>query len=173
MVSRLSKCLDGLDSRASWQFFCILYVVRWILLLPYYVIAEGFIFKDDAVWADMSAKFSRINPALLFAVIVVVSPLLETLFECSMPFSILSFLHRKKGKLARRPWLFIVISALLMLLLHPVLAATVPAFVSGVFLAYCYAHFAPRGFRYALMYTTAFHGAVNIVGWTMIVFGSS
>lgn len=129
--------------------------------------------KGKHLLAEELSKLSGTNPVLLFNMIVIISPLLETLFECSLPFFVLSLLYRKKGKLPARPWLFVIISALLMVLLHPMPAAVVPSFVTGFFLAYCYGHFASRGFGYAVMYTTAFHAAINIVGWTMIVSGSS
>jgi hypothetical protein len=164
----LSKSLDWLDSRASWQFLSIFYVARWVLIVPY-MIGAKFLFTDAQISAAGVSKLSDIEPALLFANIVIIGPLLETLLECSLPFLLLSHLQRDKGKPAARPWLFVVISALLMVVFHPMLAAIVPSFITGVFLAYCYAHFASRGFGYALLYTTGFHGAINVVGWTMIV----
>ena len=172
MRLRLSEWLDWLDSRTSWQFVSLLYVVRWLLLAPY-MIAARFLFTEGQLSAASASKLSEINPSLLFANIVILGPLLETLVECLLPFCILSFIHRKKGKLPTRPWLFFIISAILMVLSHPMLAAIIPSFITGVFLAYCYAHFAFRGFGYAIIYTTGFHGAINIVGWTMIVFGSN
>ncbi len=54
---------------------------------------------------------------------------------------------------------------------HPMLAAILPSFITGAFLAYCYAHFAPRGAWRVIVATGVFHGAINIVGWTMIVMG--
>jgi len=170
--TQISRWFNWLDSKPAWQFLSILYALRWLLLTPY-MIAEEFIIADDQVWIDMSSKLAEINPALLFLLVVVISPLLETLVECSLPFFVLSWIHRKKGRLPTRPWLFVIISAILMTLLHPVMAAVVPAFISGAYLAYCYSHFAPRGLRYAVIYTTAFHGAVNIVGWITIVLGSN
>ena len=57
------------------------------------------------------------------------------------------------------------------LLLHPMMAALLPSLITGAFLAYCYAHFASRSAGQAVLATTAFHGAINVVGWTMIVLG--
>lgn len=170
MGFRLSKSLDWLDSRASWQFLSILYVARWVLIVPYMISAK-FLFTDAQISAAGVSELSDIEPVLLFATIVIVGPLLETLVECSLPFFLLSHLQRNKGKLASRPWLFVVISALLMVVFHPMLAAIVPSFITGVFLAYCYAHFASRGFGCALLCTAGFHGAINMVGWTAITFG--
>jgi len=168
----MTKWLDWLDSRAPWEFAGTLYIVRWCFIVPY-MIAAKFLFTDARISEANLPNLSGINPVILFANIVIIAPLLETLLECSLPFFALSLIHRKKGKLPARPWLFVIISATLMMLLHPMLAAVVPSFVTGLFLAYCYAHFAARNFGSALMYTTAFHGAINIVGWSMIVFAET
>lgn len=172
MALRISRWLDWLDSRAAWQFLGILYIVRWWFIVPY-MIAEKFLFTDAQISAASLPELSGISPVILFAIIVILDPLLETLVECSLPFLALSLIHRKKGKLSARPWLFVILSAMLMVILHPMLAAVVPSFVTGLFLAYCYGHFAVRNFGSALMYTTAFHAAINIVGWSMIVFAGT
>ena len=150
-------------------FVGIIYIVRWCLIVPY-MIASKFLFTDAQISEASLSKLQEMNPIKLFAGIVVIYPLLETLLECSLPFFLISVIHRKKGKLPARPWLFIIISALLMVLLHPMLAAILPSLITGFFLAYCYAHFANRNFGSALLYTSAFHAAINIVGWSMIVF---
>jgi len=56
-----------------------------------------------------------------------------------------------------------------MAVLHPVLGAVLPSLITGAFLAYCYAHFARRNAWQAVLATTIFHGAINIVGWIMIL----
>lgn len=168
----MTKWLDWLDSKSEWQFVGIIYIVRWCLLVPY-MIASKFLFTDPQISEASLSKLQEMNPIMLFAGIVIISPLLETLLECSLPFFIISVIHRKKGELPARPWLFIIISALLMVLLHPMLAAILPSLITGLFLAYCYAHFANRNFGSALLHTTAFHAAINIVGWSMIVFAGT
>ncbi|MHC4543440.1 MAG: hypothetical protein ACYTDW_00620 [Planctomycetota bacterium] len=168
----MTKWLDRLDSKSGWQFVGIIYIVRWCLIVPY-MIASKFLFTDAQISEASLSKLQEMNPITLFTGIVIISPLLETLLECSLPFFIISVIHRKKGKLPARPWLFIIISALLMVLLHPMLAAILPSLITGLFLAYCYAHFANRNFSSALLYTAAFHAAINIVGWTMIVFAGT
>jgi len=172
MTLPLSKWLDWLDSRTPWKFAGILYIVRWCFIVPYMITAR-FLFTDAQISEASLPNLSGINPVILFATIVIFDPLLETLLECSLPFFALSLIYRKKGKLPARPWLFVIISAILMMLLHPMLAAVVPSFITGLFLAYCYAHFAARNFGSALLYTTAFHAAINIVGWSMIVFAET
>ncbi|MHC4215206.1 MAG: hypothetical protein ACYSWP_17735 [Planctomycetota bacterium] len=128
---------------------------------------------SEAQLAEISlSKLSRLNPVLLFSYIVILGPLLETLIECSLPYFVLSMLNRKKGGLQIRPWLFIFISAMLMVVTHPI-QAVVGTFITGAFLAYCYAHFAFRSFGYAVLYTTGFHAAINYIGWTILVFEGS
>lgn len=168
----MTKWLDWLDSKSGWKFVGIIYIVRWCLIVPY-MIASKFLFTDAQISEASMSKLQEMNPITLFLGIVIISPLLETLLECSLPFFIISVIHRNKGKLPARPWLFIIISAMLMVLLHPMLAAILPSLITGLFLAYCYAHFANRNFGSALLYTTAFHAAINIVGWSMIVFAGS
>ena len=170
MALRLAKRLDWLDGRPSWLFVCVLYLARWVLLAPYLVAAEYLFSNAEASGAQMS-KLSEISPIVLFAMIVILSPLVETLLECSLPYFVLSFLRRKRGKLPARPWLFVMISALVMASMHPVLSAVVPSLVTGAFLAYCYGHFAVRGTGRAIVFTTIFHAGINIVGWTMIAVG--
>ena len=170
MALRLSKRLDWLDGRPSWLFVCILYLARWVLLAPYLVAAEYLFSNSEGSSAEMS-KLSEISPIVLFALIVIFSPMVETFLECSLPYWVLSFLRRKKGKLPARPWLFVMISALVMTLMHPTLSAVVPSLVTGAFLAYCYGHFAVRGTGRAIVFTTIFHAGINIVGWTMMVVG--
>lgn len=166
---RMKKWLDRLDSRAAWQFVVILYIARWCFIIPY-MIASKFLFTENQISKANLPNLSGVNPAILFAGIVIIDPLLETLLECSLPYFVISVIHRKKGRLPERAWLFVIISAFLMVLLHPMLVAVVPSLITGLFLAYCYAHFAARSFGFALLYTTAFHAAINIVGWTIIVF---
>ena len=57
-----------------------------------------------------------------------------------------------------------------MLVLHPPLAAPC-TLVTGVFLAYCYAHFAIGSHWKALAATSLFHAAINLVGLVMILGG--
>jgi len=168
----MTKWLDWLDSQKGWQFMGIVYIVRWFIIIPY-MIASKFLFTDAQISEASLSGLREVNPIILFLAIVIISPLLETLLECSFPYFIISVIHRKKGKLPARSWSFIIISALLMVLLHPMLAAILPSLITGLFLAYCYAHFANRNFGSAFFYTTAFHAAINIVGWSMIVFAGT
>jgi len=63
----------------------------------------------------------------------------------------------------------IVTSAFIMVLLHPMLGAILPSSITGAFLAYCYPHFAPSGARKVILATSIFHAAINLVGWTILL----
>jgi hypothetical protein len=43
-----------------------------------------------------------------------------------------------------------------------------PSLVTGGFLGYTYAHFAPAGFTQAFLHTSAFHAGINLVGFILI-----
>ena len=59
-----------------------------------------------------------------------------------------------------------------MVLLHPLTPVVITfAFVTGSFLAYVYAHFAPQSRFKAFLHTAVFHAAINVVGWTAILIG--
>jgi hypothetical protein len=100
---------------------------------------------------------------------VIIPPLLETLVECSLPYWVISRIRDYRAKRPRRCWGFVAVSACVMAAFHPMLAALLPAFVTGAFLAYCYAHLALTGIGRTILATAVFHGAINIVGWTMLV----
>jgi hypothetical protein len=119
--------------------------------------------------ASIPESWSEGSPLGLFVGLVVVPPLIETLVECTGPYWLFSRLRGYRRNRPKRCWGFIVVSASMMALLHPILAALMPAFVTGAFLAYCYQHFAPVGIWRAIAGTWAFHGAINLVGWTMLV----
>ena len=160
---RLAELLDRVDQRRDWHFLAILYVCRWIVLLPYTAIVR--LVSGEVPAEDI--ELASLGITVLFVVMVIVGPLLETFVECTLPYSILRRL--RKTALPPRPWGFVFASALIMVALHPYLIALYPTVVTGVFLAYCYAHFVVRGAIWAIAYTTAFHAAINIVGWTMLV----
>ncbi|MHC4620159.1 MAG: hypothetical protein ACYTEQ_20630 [Planctomycetota bacterium] len=45
MQLQLRESLDWLDSKPSWQFLAVLYVARWVLIVPC-MLAAGFLFTD-------------------------------------------------------------------------------------------------------------------------------
>ena len=168
MISRISRALDWVDSRKSWQFVVILYAARWVVLAPIMLLGR-FCFSGEQQSAAAMAQLSKVNSAVLLVLMVILSPLLETLVECTLPYFLVCRLRRSKGERPPRLWSFVLVSALVMTLLHPMLAALAPSFITGAFLAYCYAHFACRGAGQAILAATVFHGAINIVGWVMMM----
>ncbi len=168
MNSRISRALDWLDSRKSWQFVVILYTARWVVLAPI-MLFEHFCFLGDQQSAAQMSELSKVNLAVLLVFMVIMSPLLETLLECTLPYFIVSRVRNYRQSRPKRPWGFVVVSACVMALLHPMLAALAPSFITGAFLAYCYSHFAQRRAWQAILAATVFHGAINIVGWVMMM----
>jgi hypothetical protein len=158
--------LNRLDHLPPWAFIGVLYIIRWPVIyffsIPVDFILVHFARPTQAVEYDGS-------PTGLFIDFIIISPLLETLIECSLPYGVMWFFNIIPGD--KRPWSFVCISAAIMALLHffawPF--AIIPSLITGVFLAYVYGHFAPRGFGYSLLYTSAFHAAINIIGWLMII----
>lgn len=154
--------LDRLDLLSPWSFTGILYIVRWIVIIPLICIYSLLSASPQAVKFNASA-------VMLFIGFIFISPFCETLIECTLPYWLMKISNKiPHGK---RPWAFVYISAAIMALLHfdawPL--AIVPSLITGTFLAYVYGHFAPRGFGQALLHTAVYHAAINIIGWFMIV----
>lgn len=160
-----SALLDWLDRREDWQFVGVLYIARWLVLVPVLVLSH-FVLPP----AQAPKPWSEGTPFGLFLGLVLVPPLLETALECTLPYWIMSRLRGSDRPPPRRWWSFVVVSACVMAALHPMLGALLPAFVTGTFLAYCYAHFATTGVWTAFLATAGFHAAINVVGWAMFVF---
>ena len=158
----MGKVLDRLDRLSPWAFTGILYILRWMVIIPLAFVLTLFTTSSQAV------EFQG-APLGLFIGFIFLAPLGETLIECALPYWVM--LKFNKIPLGKRPWLFVAISAGIMALLHieawPL--ALPPSLMTGAFLAYTYAHFAPRGFGRALLHTSLFHAAINIIGWFLIV----
>jgi hypothetical protein len=152
MLQFATRQLDRLDRSKDWQFLLILYMARWIVLSPLLVI------RFDRL-THFQLPYSA-NKVLVLFLALFFSPILETLIECSLPYVLL----RKRIRPMSRPWLFIGVSGLVMMLFHPVPVALVPSFITGVFLAYTYAHFAAKTTFSAIVSTSCFHSAINLVG---------
>jgi len=156
--------LDRLDRLPPWAFTGTLYLLRWPVILLAGVLLDPLLGPGRALEFDAS-------PVRLLVGFLLIAPLSETLLECALPYWII---RKRRGKsLGPRPWGFVIVSAALMAILHidawP--HAIVPSLITGSFLAYTYAHFAVRNTRQAILHTTVFHAAINLVGWTMIVAG--
>ena len=166
---RVTRLLDWLDTRNAWQFLGLLYLARWVALIPVIVLEQVVFTGAQTQAASMPEQWRHGSPLGMFLGLVIFPPLLETLVECSLPYWLIGklWVSRRSG----RAWGFILVSAFVMAVLHAMLAALLPASITGAFLAYCYAHFAPSSISKAILATAGFHGAINLVGWTMLVFG--
>jgi hypothetical protein len=133
----LPGCLDWLDRQRDGIFWSVLYLVRWPVIIPVSFV-QGLLVAG--VLGGRDAWKPEVGGAALL-VPIILPPILETLIECTLPYWIL----KRLGRIASaRPWTFILISASMMALLHFPVAVSC-AFVTGMFLAYCYGHFAIRG----------------------------
>ncbi len=165
----VTAVLDWVDGRNPWQFVAILYAARWGALAPVMAF-EHFVFSAaQKSAASMPEEWSQASPFGMFLALVIISPLFETLVECAGPYWIISRVRDYRLNRPKRCWGFVAVSACVMGVLHPILAAVLPALITGAFLAYCYAHFAPTGIGKAILATSVLHGAINVVGWTMLV----
>ncbi len=159
---RIAGFGERLDHLSPWAFTGSLYLLRWVVILPvsYAVAAVGV--------PGGKANFKGAALTLLTGFIFI-APIMETLVECTLPYWLLGRLGWSPGN--RRPWLFVILSAWIMAVLHlsawP--AALFPSLITGGFLAYTYGHFAPLNQAQAFLHTWAFHAGINIVGWTMLM----
>ena len=165
----VTALLDWIDGRHPWQFVAILYAARWGVLAPVIALSHFVFTQSQEAAASMPEEWSRGSPVGLFIGLVVIPPLPETIVECSLPYWIISRIRDYRTTRPKRSWGFVAVSACVMAVLHPLLAALLPALITGAFLAYCYAHFASISIWKAILATTIFHGAINMVGWTMLV----
>lgn len=161
----MHRALDWLDRQNDVVFLVALYLVRWPVVLsisPLQSILLRALVGDKEVEMSLPS-----NEVLAFLLLVVAVPVAETLFECSLPYWFLKQLDKINTP---RPWLFIFVSAAMMGFLHCGLPLSL---VTGLFLAYCYAHFAGRSQWLGLGCTVLFHAGINLVGWVMTyVFGA-
>ena len=138
-------------------------MVRWAVILPLNLIVAEITPRAsrDAAPTNLSG-----NLLWLLLILVLAAPLIETLIECSLPYLALSKIARPMPR-----GLFLVVSAAVMALLHLVSwLAVINAFITGAFIAYVfwYAH-RQGGHGSAILHATAFHGAINLVGWAMLL----
>lgn len=152
-----------LDALSDWQFTGTMYLLRWVVILPLALVLSPISSPHDTFQAE-GTPWHFLIPFLF------VAPTLETLIECSMTYWLMYGVLKRPR---RSPWPFVIASATLMVLLHPIQpVVVVMAFTTGAFLAYVYDHFAPRSHLKAFLHTAVFHGGINAVGWTMMLFGT-
>lgn len=157
--SKFSSFLNWLDRLPDWRFTSTLYLLRWLVIVPISLVLWPFSSSAAAFHGD-GDPWEYLLPFL------VVAPTLETLIECTLPYWVLN----KVLNVRREPhWPFVFVSATAMVVLHPLVPTVIVfAFITGAFLAYVYAHFAPTSHLKAFLHTAVFHAGINLVGWTMI-----
>jgi len=85
---RQTTDLDWLDSRKGWQFVVILYLARWLALVPILILML-FLDSSDQPSAEEMSGLLAMHPAVLFVFMVIASPLMETLIERGFPRSLI------------------------------------------------------------------------------------
>ncbi len=166
-IHPIARALDWLDARPAWQFLLVLYVARWLVVIGYVALAKAYIALTQVNDTTIEPPPS-VHGAALVVLLLVSGPILETLVECTVPYMLFARIGKYREFRPARPWGFIVTSALIMTVLHPIASALLPAFITGSFLAYGYAHFARLGTIHAILATFAFHAAINMVGYAML-----
>jgi len=161
--SRISLYLTWLNGLPEWRFSGTLYLLRWVVVLP-----MGVLLSPLATSAD--EFHAKGDPWRYLIPFLVAAPTLETLIECTLP----NWLMYGALKMQRQTaWPFVFVSAMVMVILHPLTPAVIVfAFITGSFLAYVYAHFAPQSQFKAFLHTAMFHAAINVVGWFGILIHS-
>jgi hypothetical protein len=158
--------LNWLDRQQAIVFLVVLFFSRMLAMLVVIPMAN-LLMPVEWVGLDFREQSWAAEPptsALLF--MLAFSPLLETAFECLLPYWVL---FRKREVAPSRPWAFIVVSASLMALVHAHPGAVLMSLVTGAFLAYCFAHFAKQGLLRAFLVTSGFHAAINVPGWLVLI----
>lgn len=164
MLSRVSHFLEWLETRPDWQFTGTLYLVRWAIVLPLGWMLSPFI-TNAGTYQFEGDVWGYLFPFL------VVAPTLETLIECSLPHWIM---YRVLKVNRRSSWRFVFVSAMLMVVLHPLQPIVIlMAFITGSFLAYVYFHFAKESHLRAFLHTAVFHAGINLVGWMLLWMSAS
>lgn len=156
MQSRAQRVHIWLLSLPDLQLLGALFVGRALLVAP---LLGAFYFGNIGA-PDIPSNFQRFAGSPIFlGYVLLVAPMLETLFECSLPHVIL------KGGIATYPWVFATVSATLMVIVHPLGMVSVFPLLTGLALAYCYLLFLQRrGPTLAFIATCAFHAAINLAG---------
>jgi hypothetical protein len=152
--------LARINRLPGWQFTLALYLLRWAIILPL-----GFLLQPFSTSAD-NIHLPNADLKAFFITGVLLDPLIETIVECSLVYFVLHSVLRVPTYRTRP---FVFCSAMAMVLLHPLTPIVfLFAFITGSFLAYAYAHFAPINHIRAIKHTTAFHAGINLVGWVLM-----
>jgi hypothetical protein len=149
-----------LNGLRDWQFTLALYLLRFAIVLPLGLLLSPFSTSADRFHLTTLDPWYYLLPFVLYA------PTLETLIECTLPYSVMYILLKFRP---RSPWPFVVAAAMMMVVLHPLTPIVITfAFITGSFLGFVYGHFAHQSQLKAFFHTAIFHAGINIVGWTGI-----
>jgi hypothetical protein len=162
--------LDRFDRSPDGWFFVLLYAIRWPIVLPLAYANEPLariLGADIAKYEAMAAEAGA-NPVGALLSSVIFAPVVSVAIICALPY-VIAKLFRAPSP---RPWGYVATTAIIMVLIDP-LFAVFPSAVTGAFLGYCYAHFAPRGQLKAYGWTVLYLAAINIVGWLSLAMGGT
>lgn len=144
--------------------FAGLFLIRQFLLLPV-LLALHTAEIGPALPPGVVAE--RLQSPVFLLYILVVAPIGETAMQCSL----LHLLMR--DAILRQRLRFIVLSALLMVLVHPWGWVSVPPFVTGAVLAACYVLFVERRSAVsAFAMTATLHASFNLLGLPLLVWSA-
>ena len=164
LATLASKPLGTAGPLASdWARTGVLWAVRWVVILPFNWLMSK-LNGDGGTAANVSGDL-----LVLFLILIVGPPLVETVVECVLPYTILRKLRGSAPGV-----LFIITSAALMSLLHLIsLIAILDSAITGAFIAFVYAAAARRGQKIAFVHAFSFHSAINLIGWLMLLGAST
>ncbi|GMV93048.1 MAG: hypothetical protein AMXMBFR82_28260 [Candidatus Hydrogenedentota bacterium] len=164
--NRHLRVIDRLDTLRDWPFFVILWLLRWPIVMLLSPLQYGLaILFYGAAEPELLKGAMNVSATQQFIGGVIVMPFIVVAIECVLPY--LPFARRPRRA---RPWWYIGLSAFIMVLLTP-LAAFPCAFATGLFLAYCFAHYAQESMWKAYGFTVLYLALINLVGVLMMALG--
>jgi len=164
--SRLVRALDRLDNLPGWSFFAVLWLIRWPVVLLLTPLQYGLaILLYGTNEPEFLKSAMNVTASQQFIGGVIVAPLIVVAIECVLPY--LPFIRRPRKA---RPWIYIGLSAFIMVILSP-LAAFPCALATGLFLAYCFAHYAQENLWKAYGFTVLYLACINMTGVVMMATG--
>jgi hypothetical protein len=162
----LAHAIDRMDKLPDWSFFAVLWLVRWPVVLVLSPLQYGLaILFYGTSEPDFLKNAINVTASQQFIGGVIVAPLVVIAIECVLPY--FPFCRRPRKA---RPWIYIGLSAFIMVLLSPI-AAFPCALANGLFLAYCFAHYAQENMWKAYGFTALYLACINMIGVVMLALG--
>lgn len=163
-----SNLFAWLDGRSAVTFLVVLIAGRYAIVYPLGMLQVK-LAKALPYPVDVTLETGALATFLLA---FLAAPLIETAFECALPYAVLLRWQAERRTRARY---FVLISAGLLTALHLAIhrlswVLLIPStFVTGFFLAYCYAHFAEKSQPKAYAWTSLMHALINVAPfcWTL------